>query len=102
MMAWEPCAGCGREWYQHHAPRCSVAARKFVAEVARDKWAIAEDDPRCPHCGMECTDWTDSAPRNACDESEWSIFCPSCEREYMIELRIVYRFHIRQPKETIT
>lgn len=97
-MAWVPCDGCGRMWYQSHRERCPTAARQFIAEVVKDGRATSDDHPRCPKCGEGQLDWTDRAPRNACDGSEWTTTCDGCNYDYPVQLVVVHRFRMENPR----
>jgi hypothetical protein len=96
--AFDPCTECGAKWYGPHAPRCSIAAEKFLKTLAQDGRAVAADNPRCPSCGAVEERWTETVPRHSGDGDSWSISCGDCGRDYEVEFLVSYSFRVRATK----
>lgn len=91
MAFGDPCAECGVKW--GHKRDCSAPAAAFVTEFERWGRAMADDDPRCPKCGVADDEWIHGAPRNASDGSVWKTECV-CGHEYEIEMVVSYHFRV--------
>ncbi|MDQ5978809.1 MAG: hypothetical protein QG602_1783 [Verrucomicrobiota bacterium] len=52
---------------------------------------FANDNPKCPHCGCECSvshnEWW-----NLYEEGEHEVTCPSCDQDFTVSTRVSYSF----------
>ena len=93
----DPCKECGAPWYGRHESGCKGAAADFVKRLNADGRATADEDPRCPKCGMAETNWTDflSGHRGAVgDGDKVSFICGYCDHDYYAELVVRYSFRV--------
>ena len=92
----QDCPSCGSNWYLPHKADCTEAARKFLSELASEKyWTSSEDFPRCPKCGHGTDDWRDFMPRYGGDGDKMHVTCAHCEQDYAAEIVISYSFRIK-------
>jgi transcription elongation factor Elf1 len=59
------------------------------AESSFDFWGL--DEPKCPHCGHECS-VSDNEWLELYEEGEHEVECPACELEFTVSVRVSYSF----------
>lgn len=52
---------------------------------------FACDEPKCPHCGQECS-VSENEWWNLYEEGEHEVTCPSCDEDFSVSTRVRYSF----------
>ncbi|WP_143277347.1 hypothetical protein [Bordetella genomosp. 9] len=66
------------------------------AEHPIDFWG--NDEPKCPHCGGECS-VNDNEWWQLYEEGEHQVECPSCDLEFTVSTRVSYAFSTDQQED---
>lgn len=75
-----------------------LAALKRCKDAMDRLEFFARDDPKCPHCGEECS-VRDNEWWKLYEEGEHEVTCPSCDEDFTVSTRVSYSFSTEHQDE---